>query len=37
MNLPMVIGGTSIHMYILSLNPPKLWDASVYMQLHYLC
>ena len=37
MILPVVIGGTSIHKYVLNLNVPKLWDASVYMHLQYLC
>ena len=37
MILPVVIGGTSIHKYVLSLNAPRLADASVYMHLQYLC
>ena len=37
MIVPMVIGGTSIHKYVLSLIVPKLRDASVYMHLQYLC
>ena len=36
MILSMVIGGTSIHKYVLSLSVPKLRDVSVYMHFQYL-
>ena len=37
MILPMIIGGTSIHKYVLKPNVPKPRDASVYMHFQYLC
>ena len=36
MILSMVIGGISIHKYVLRPNVPKLRDASVYMHFQYL-
>ena len=37
MILSMVIGGKSIHKYVLNSNVPKFRDASVYMHFQYLC
>ena len=37
MILSMVIGGTTIHKYVLRPNAPKLRDASVHMHFQYLC